>query len=90
MAECLLTITAGDDIGAKGMYNSTKKVIGLELDIDRMLSRILERTFEFLNYDRGVILLIDEKGELEPRAYKTSDSDNKVTLSSTLIQQVQK
>jgi len=33
VAECLLTITAGDDIDAKGMYNSTKKVIGLELDI---------------------------------------------------------
>ncbi len=64
--------------------------IGLELDIDRMLSRILDRTSEFLNYDRGVILLVDGDGELVPRAYKTSDPDNKVTLSSTLIQQVQK
>ncbi len=33
MAECVLTIAEGDDIGASGTYNSGKKVIGLELYI---------------------------------------------------------
>ncbi|MGB2866608.1 MAG: hypothetical protein WBC05_24975 [Sedimentisphaerales bacterium] len=33
MAECILTIAGGDDIGARDIYNSGKKVIGLELDI---------------------------------------------------------
>ncbi len=33
MAECVFTIEGGDDSGASGIYNSGKKVIGLELDI---------------------------------------------------------
>jgi Fe-S-cluster containining protein len=33
VAECILTIAGGDDIGARDLHNNCKKVIGLELDI---------------------------------------------------------
>jgi len=33
VAECIMTIAGGNDIGASGIHNSGKKVIGLELDI---------------------------------------------------------
>ncbi|MFZ5571908.1 MAG: adenylate/guanylate cyclase domain-containing protein [Thermodesulfobacteriota bacterium] len=62
--------------------------IGFELKIDRILQRILERTHEFLHYDRGVILLMDETGGLQPQAYKTSRPNNKMVISSTLIQRI--
>ncbi len=64
--------------------------IGLEIDIDKILERILERTFEFLNCDRGVILLTNKIGGLEPKAYKTRGKKDKLVVSSTLIKQVQK
>lgn len=63
--------------------------IGVELDLDRLLTRILDRTFEFLNCDRGVILMPDEIGEFKPRVFKTK-KDEKISISTTLLKQVQK
>jgi adenylate cyclase len=51
---------------------------------------MLTRTFEFLNCDRGVILMPDDTSEFKPRAYKTRKPDDKLIISSTLIKQVQK
>jgi len=64
--------------------------IGLELNIDRILEQILERANEFLNYDRGVILLKNEGGQLRPRAYKNVNPAKQMTISSTMIQRVEK
>jgi adenylate cyclase len=64
--------------------------IGLELDLDQILNRILERTFEFLNCDRGAILMKDDHGEFTPRSYKMKKEDDKFVLSSTLLSQVSK
>ncbi|MGD8295105.1 MAG: hypothetical protein PVG67_01860, partial [Desulfobacterales bacterium] len=44
--------------------------IGSEIEVDSVLNRILNRTFEFLKYDRGIILLVNKKGKLKARAYK--------------------
>ncbi len=63
--------------------------IGLELKVDRILRKILDRIHELLHYDRGVILLVDENGCLQPQAYKTSQPKNKMVISSTLIQRIQ-
>ena len=63
--------------------------LGLELDLDKMLNQILERTFEFLNCDRGVILMPDEVGNFIPKVYKTK-KDDKISISSTLIKAVQR
>jgi adenylate cyclase len=63
--------------------------IGIELDLDKVLQRILNCTFEFLNCDRGIFLMADEDGNLKPCAYKTKKKDKKFALSSTLIKHIQ-
>ena len=62
--------------------------IGCEIEVDMVLNRILERTFEFLNYDRGIILLVNKKGKLKARAYKNITDGKKNALSTTLIRHV--
>ena len=71
------------------MTYELQRSIGLELDLDKILNAILEHTFAFLNCDRGVILMPDEHGEFKPKTFKTK-KDDKITISSTLIAQVQK
>ncbi len=63
--------------------------IGLELDIDRIFNRILERTFEFLNCDRAMILTMNESGEMALHAFKTRNKSDKLIISSTLVKRVQ-
>jgi putative nucleotidyltransferase with HDIG domain len=62
--------------------------IGSEIEVDMVLNRILDRTFEFLNYDRGIILLVNKKGKLKARAYKNITDGKKNALSTTLIRHV--
>jgi adenylate cyclase len=64
--------------------------IRLNMTLDEILERILERTFEFLNCDRGVVLMADETGELKPRAFKMKKREDKLVISSTLVNQVRK
>jgi putative nucleotidyltransferase with HDIG domain len=64
--------------------------IGLHNDIGEVLTRILDRTFEFLHYDHGVVLLADRDGVLRARAHKVRKSGDKVYISSTVVQHVQK
>ena len=71
------------------MTYELQRDIGLELDLDSILEKILEHTFGFLNCDRGVILMNDVAGELKPRAVKTKKKDDKLVISSTVIKQVQ-
>jgi adenylate cyclase len=65
-----------------------QRTIGLELDLDRIFSHILVHTFNFLDCDRAVILMVDESGELKLRALKTRKKDEKMIISSTLVKQV--
>jgi adenylate cyclase len=62
--------------------------IGLHENLDVILNRILDRTFEFLHYDRGVILVADASGRLQPRAYRTRKGGGKFIISSTIINHV--
>ncbi len=64
--------------------------IGLELDLDTIFERIFDRTFEFLNCDRAVILTPNDAGEYKPRAFKKKKPGDKLVISSTLVSQVQK
>ena len=64
--------------------------IGSEINIEVVLDRILDRTFEFLNYDSGVILLVNKEGNLKPRTYRHLNRESKLILSSTLIRYVVK
>jgi HD-GYP domain-containing protein (c-di-GMP phosphodiesterase class II) len=61
---------------------------GSEIDIDLVLNRILDRTFEFLRYDRAIILLVNKTRKLKTRAYRNISDDNKQQLSTTLIRHV--
>ena len=63
--------------------------MNLERDIGKTLDRILARTFEFLEYDQGVILLAGKEGEMTPHSYKTRRGSEKLRISSTLIRYVQ-
>src|SRR5512138_431242 len=66
------------------------KAVGSELDLDRLLPKILEKAFELVGADRGVILLQDDKGELLPRHVKTRSgkSDPNIVLSKTVMAEV--
>jgi adenylate cyclase len=67
------------------------RAIGVELDIDALLAKILDRAFELLPADRGVVLLYDDNGELAPRCVRNkrkSAQDEQVVLSTTIINEV--
>lgn len=67
-----------------------QRYIGSEISVDRVLDRILDRTFEFLHYDRAAILLVDKEGKLKLRSKRNTNKKGKLILSSTLIKYVVK
>lgn len=62
-----------------------QREIGVELNLDRIFNRILNRTFQLLNCDRAVILMADENGEMTVRASKARDAGEELVVSSTLV-----
>lgn len=65
--------------------------VGSELDLEKLLPKILDKAFELVGADRGAILLMDQKtGELVPRHIKTrtGKGDKNIVLSNTVISQV--
>ncbi|MGF1467203.1 MAG: adenylate/guanylate cyclase domain-containing protein [Sandaracinaceae bacterium] len=68
------------------------RAIGVELDIDKALVKILDAAFQLLPADRGVILLYNEERELTPRCVRTRDgvSSEEMVISSTIVEQVLK
>ncbi len=67
------------------------RAVGNELDLDRLLPKILDKAFELVGADRGVILLRDATGALVPRYVKTRSgkSDPNIVLSKTVIAEVE-
>src|SRR5689334_1249061 len=61
------------------------RAVGSELDLEKLLPKILDKAFELVGADRGVILLSDDKNELTPRFVKTRSgkSDPNIVLSNT-------
>jgi adenylate cyclase len=66
------------------------RAVGSELDLDKLLPKILDKAFELVGADRGVILLMDDAGKLQPRYVKTRapKSDPNITLSNTVMSEV--
>jgi len=66
------------------------RAVGSELDLDKLLPKILDKAFELVGADRGVILLNNDKGELVPRYVKTRSgkSDPNIVLSKTVMAEV--
>ena len=66
------------------------RAVGSELDLDKLLPKILDKAFELVGADRGVILLADDKGDMKPRFVKTRSgkSDPNIVLSKTVMAEV--
>jgi len=73
------------------MYR-TALAVSHTLDIDQLLQRILELIFEWVEADRGCIMLVDqETGELTPTSSRNrtgSRSDERLTVSRTILDYV--
>ena len=69
-----------------------RAIVGI-LDLETLLPRILDKSFELLPADRGVILLMDGK-DLVPRYVKhkkptlAAQSDDRIILSNAIINEV--
>jgi adenylate cyclase len=70
-------------------FELTRALAG-ELDVDRVLTKILTTAFEVLQADRGVVLLLDDAGKPKPRCVRTKrgESNEEVALSTTIINEV--
>ena len=66
------------------------RAVGSELDLDKLLPKILDKAFELVGADRGVILLQNDHGEMLPRYVKTRSgkSDPNIVLSKTVMAEV--
>jgi adenylate cyclase len=68
-----------------------QRAIGAELDLDKLLEKILERAFDLLAADRAAILLYDENKQLSPRAIRTRKGvDEPFVVSTTILHQVER
>ena len=66
------------------------KSVGSELDLEKLLPKILDKAFELVGADRGAILLMNSEGEMVPRYVKTRSGkdDNNIVLSNTVMTEV--
>ncbi|MHC4179768.1 MAG: FHA domain-containing protein, partial [Planctomycetota bacterium] len=73
------------------MYR-TALAVSHTLEIDRLLQRIMELIFEWVEADRGCIMLIDPSDKsLQPKVRRTRDGlrpDEKITISRTILDYV--
>ena len=73
------------------MYR-TALAVSHTLDIDQLLHRIMELIFEWVEADRGCIMLIEPVGKsLEPKVRRTRDGirpTEKITISKTILDYV--
>lgn len=70
-------------------FELTRAIAG-ELDVGKLLAKILSTAFELLAADRGVVLMFDDKKQLQPRCVRTKrgETNEEVALSSTIINEV--
>jgi adenylate cyclase len=66
------------------------RALGAELDLEKLLPKILDKAFELLGADRGVILLMGSSDELVPRYVKQKDGrpTENIVLSKTVMAEV--
>ncbi len=73
------------------MYR-TALAVSHTLDIDQLLSRIMEMIFEWVDADRGCIMLKDEQtGQLTPKVRRHRRgvrTDDRITISQTILDYV--
>ena len=67
-----------------------RAIVGV-LDLDQLLPKILDKSFELLPADRGVILLYDQDHHLVPRyvKHKSGQHDEQIMLSKSILSEVE-
>jgi adenylate cyclase len=67
-----------------------RAIVGV-LDLEQLLPRILDKAFDLLPADRGVILLYDQEGKLTPRyvKHRTGREDDQIVISKSIIAEVE-
>lgn len=65
------------------------RAIGVELDADKILAKVLDAALSLLPADRGVVLLFDENRQLRPQCVRTKrPGQEEVHLSTTILNEV--
>jgi adenylate cyclase len=66
------------------------RAISNEFDLDKLLQKILDKAFELLPADRGVIMLMNESGQPVPRVakQKRGSPHEEIILSNSIINEV--
>jgi adenylate cyclase len=73
------------------LTHELSREIAVERDLPKLLTKILLTIFKFVRADRGVIFLMDSKGELVPSASQRRDgTDAPIQVSSTIMSHVLK
>ncbi|HTQ05716.1 MAG TPA: adenylate/guanylate cyclase domain-containing protein, partial [Polyangiaceae bacterium] len=73
------------------LSHELSREIALERELPKLLTKILLTIFKFVRADRGVIFLMDERGELVPSASQRRDgTDSPIQVSSTIMSHVMK
>ena len=73
------------------MAYKLQRDVGNEVDLGQLLNLIMDSLFEALKCDRGAILLMGHKGELETKCVKTrrdQDKGEEISISHTILDQV--
>jgi adenylate cyclase len=70
------------------MAHEMTRSIGAEIDLDRVLQKILDASFDLLRADRGVILLVDEGGLTQTRASRQRAGTSEIVLSTSVLNEV--
>ena len=71
------------------LYNFTREISSI-FNLDRLAHRVLDLTFEMVPAQRGFFLLIDEDGQIIPKASRQPDSHpaSPLPISRTIINEV--
>ncbi len=67
-----------------------RAIVGI-LDLDELLPKILDKSFQLLPADRGVILLYGLEGKLAPRyvKHRSGKGDEQIVLSKSILTEVE-
>lgn len=72
------------------MGHQLARAVGAELDLERLLPKILDQAIELVGADRGAILFMNDQGDPVPRYVRTkaSKNDADIVLSRTVLAEV--
>lgn len=72
------------------LASEVARAVGNELDLDKLLQKVIDKALELLPADRGVILLMDENGQPVPRVakQKRGGTVEEIAISNSILNEV--